>query len=273
MIWILGEKGRLANAIYEEYSHENPLKIFRNQYLNWLDFGTKSLEEFLEKNLPPKSIIFVAAGVVDRKISPETIHEVNVLLPVKILEATKNLDISIVTIGSISEYFNLVEDPYIESKKALSKYIENETNLQRNLHIRLHTLYGGGTPHKDMFLGKILKSIENQIEFNMSSGEQLREYHHVADVSAAISAKIQRNQFGQWNLNTGKPVKLIELAKAIFESYKLDELIKISLDYNLAGDNLGFVFPDTIKELDICFREPVAGVISYLRSMTTDIAG
>ena len=271
VIWILGENGRLANAVYQEFKDERPLKIGRQDYLKWLDLSVADLEAYLRKNLPPKSIIFITAGIVDKSVNSQVLEQVNVLLPIKILEASKNLDLTTVTIGSISEHFMFFDDLYITSKRDLSDHIETHTYLQNNLHVRLHTLYGGSAPpHLNMFLGKAFESIQNRREFRMSSGKQLREYHHVHDVARAIRLRLKENHFGVWDLNTGIPIRLIDLAKAIFLSYDLEELITVSREKDLEGDNLTHVFPETISELGIEMRDPTQGVISYLHSMDGD---
>jgi nucleoside-diphosphate-sugar epimerase len=271
VIWILGENGRLANAVYEEYAEEEPRKIGKQDYLKWLDLSIADLESYFRKNLPSKSIIFVTAGIVDKSVSPEVIEQINVLLPVKILEASKNLDLITITIGSISEHFLAHDDLYIKSKRDLSYYIRTHETIKNNLHVRLHTLYGGSTPpHVNMFLGNAFESIQNRRVFKMSSGQQLREYHHVNDVARAIRIRLSKNQFGVWDLSTGKPVRLIDLAEAIFLSYDLEDLITISREKDLLGDNLTHVFQDTITELGIEMRESTQGVISYLRSMDRD---
>ena len=268
VIWILGEKGRLAHAVYQEFKEERPLKIGRRDYLKWLDLSIHDLEVYFRKNLTPKSIIFVTAGIVDKNVTPRVIEQINVLLPIKILEASKNLDLLTVTIGSISEKFKSLDDFYTVSKRDLSHYIETHPSIENNLHVRLHTLYGGGTlPNASMFLGQAFESIQNRSEFRMSSGRQLREYHHVDDVAKAIRLRFKENPFGVWDLNSGKPIRLIELAEAIFLSYGLEELITISREKDLESDNLTHVFHETISELGIEMRESTQGVISYLHSI------
>ena len=53
------------------------------------------------------------------------------------------------------------------------------------MHLHLHTLYGG-RPQAHMFLGQMIRALERGAEFAMSSGEQLREYHHVHDIAGAM---------------------------------------------------------------------------------------
>lgn len=268
MIWILGENGRLANAIYEEFESESPLKIGRKDYLSWLDLSREELESYFKLNLPSQSTLFITSGIVDRGTAPEEIDQINRLLPIKILEACRNLDLRTVTVGSISEHFNLLDDAYIRSKRELSSYVQNHAGNQRNLHVRMHTLYGGTTfPHLNMFLGKVFESIQTHSEFRMSSGQQLREYHHINDVARAMRSRLNKDCFGVWDLNTGKPIKLLNLAQAIFLSFDLPELVTISREKDLEGDNLTRVFPETLNGLDVEFREPIQGVISYLKSM------
>lgn len=268
MIWIIGSSGRLANAIYEEFQSESPVRIGRHDYLKWLDLSRDELEKYFRSNLPPQSKLFITAGIVDKETAQKEIEQINILLPIKIIEACKNLDIIVVTIGSISEHFKLLNDSYIKSKKELTSYIENNDDLQNHLHVRLHTLYGGKTyPHPKMFLGKLFESIQNHSRFRMSSGQQLREYQHIDDVAKAIRLKLNKYQFGIWDLNMGNPIKLLDLAEAVFHSYDLSELLHISIEKDLDGDNLTYVFPETLSPLGLEFREPIQGVIHYLRNI------
>ena len=93
---------------------------------------------------------------------------------------------------------------------------------RRILHCRLHTLYGG-EPKDHMFLGQIVNAIRSNSVFSMSSGEQLREYHHVDDIAESL-ATIVNSDWSLWSpileINSGQPLKLLDLAMAIFNAFK-----------------------------------------------------
>ncbi len=98
---------------------------------------------------------------------------------------------------------------YVQSKTLLNHYVKS-LNSQHNsvAHIQLHTLYGVGAPSPFMFLGQILSALRNDSVFEMTSGCQLREYHHFLDDTEAIKQILESQTTGVVNLSNGKPVTL-----------------------------------------------------------------
>ena len=86
----------------------------------------------------------------------------------------------------------------------------------RAIHLHLHTLYGG-QPHPHMFLGQMIGALERGAEFHMTSGEQLREYHHAHDIAGAMLAgRDWESAREPVHLSSGAPVRLADLARAVF---------------------------------------------------------
>ena len=93
--------------------------------------------------------------------------------------------------------------------------------------IRLFYLYGDGQGRKTL-LGQLEEAIKaNQKEFNMSKGEQLRDYISV-DHAAELIRKIalQNNVTGIINCCSGKPVSV----RSFVEEYLRERNIKIKLN-------------------------------------------
>ena len=67
-----------------------------------------------------------------------------------------------------------------------------------------------------MFLGQILSALKNDEAFKMTSGCQLREYHHFLDDAEAIRTISGLKITGVVNLSHGKPVSLKDIAQASF---------------------------------------------------------
>ena len=67
-----------------------------------------------------------------------------------------------------------------------------------------------------MFLGGIYHALKNNLPFPMTSGEQLREYHHILDEVNAIDFLVQEENDEVINLSHGDPVRLCDLAMNIF---------------------------------------------------------
>ncbi|WGS19156.1 MULTISPECIES: NAD-dependent epimerase/dehydratase family protein [unclassified Bradyrhizobium] len=100
---------------------------------------------------------------------------------------------------------------YVASKVRLGDFIEDfSARWGRVIHIRMHTLYGGGPPSGHIFLGQMRDAIARKAQFEISHGTQLREYHHVADDVSAIIHLLQSDINGAFDLNHGQPIRLCD---------------------------------------------------------------
>ncbi len=154
-----------------------------------------------------------AGGITDPLVAVEKINYSNIEFPKRVIEATfDHSDFRYLTVGSIHENVELFyNNNYLRSKLELGRLIEKksyESNVKdRFLHLPLHTLYGG-KPKDHMFLGQIAKAIKNGTVFRMSSGLQLREYHHVEDIAVTV-----RSIFGEFLMT---PYKQSRMEKKIY---------------------------------------------------------
>ena len=162
-------------------------------------------------------------------------------------------------------------NPYLRTKRDLGRMMAAFDD-PRALHVRLHTVYGG-TPKSHMFLGQIVDAIRESREFKMSHGQQLREFHHVEDVAAALIAILNHESGSQALLNTtmtlssGEPVRLAELAQAIFEATGRKELLKVGAIHTPAGENTERVFPRTESHFMPRVRSAITGVTHWIRDV------
>ncbi|RYF39747.1 MAG: NAD(P)-dependent oxidoreductase [Comamonadaceae bacterium] len=131
-------------------------------------------------------------------------------------------------------------------------------------HLRIHTLYGGGTPAPFMFLGQMLEALRERRPFAMSSGRQLREYHHVDDDARAIGVIADRPIAGVIEVNHGAPLSLNELATGVFAGLGCERLLHVGALPDPIEDNYGaeLARPAFLEGLD--FRDTVAGVVHEL---------
>lgn len=100
---------------------------------------------------------------------------------------------------------------------------------------RLFYMYGIGQNPKSL-IPQLEKALdENRLQFNMSGGEQQRDFLHVTEVAAYIVAvALQKTTTGIINICSGKPVKLKDFVK--------EHLLKRKRHIQL---NLGFYpYPD-----------------------------
>ncbi len=116
-----------------------------------------------------------------------------------------------------------------------------------------------------MFLGQLYNAIKHKEEFNMSSGYQIREYHHLDDVAESVDVILSKNTHGIIELTSGNGIKLRDLATGIFEELNVTHLLNIGSVDIQHKDKFS---NDYIKNKDlelVDFRNPIKGVCDYLR--------
>lgn len=81
---------------------------------------------------------------------------------------------------------------------------------------RLFYMYGNGQ-HKNTIFSQLKHSVQNQSEvFNMSGGEQLRDYLHVSDIAkilVKLALKKKYKDVGIVNICSGKPISIRTLVE------------------------------------------------------------
>jgi nucleoside-diphosphate-sugar epimerase len=102
----------------------------------------------------------------------------------------------------------------------------------------------------------------------MSSGDQLREYHHADDIAASLSALLEKEwTFGPTiEISSGKPVKLGDLAQAVFRAFKKEKLLKIGALPKVSGEVIQDSYERSPDWLLVAERDPIAGVIDSIRA-------
>lgn len=123
-------------------------------------------------------------------------------------------------------------NPYAKAKDELRKKIEliKSKNNFSFKWVRLFYMYGKGQNTKSLF-SQLDKAIENGDEtFNMSGGEQIRDFLPVEQVAQNIVAiALQQNAEGIFNCCSGIPVKIKDLVKDY--AAKKNSSIKFNLGY------------------------------------------
>jgi hypothetical protein len=216
-----------------------------------------------------------ASGLIDPRAPAEQLLAVNDALPMYVLEGlceavTQGLVDSarFLTFGSALETRDILasHNNYLMSKNVLWKrWRETAAELPVEWHhIQLHTLYGGTKAVPFMFLGQVESAIRSHVPFRMSSGNQLREYHHVADIAENVMTYLETEQTCARciDLSSGEPVALATLARAIFERFGLSDLLEIGA----IAEDPGEVFSKETRRSPYlrAYREPVEGIIQWL---------
>lgn len=122
--------------------------------------------------------------------------------------------------------------PYGLAKDTLRKYIVELSKIYKFDYkwIRLFYLYGKGQ-NPNSILSQLDRALENKEEvFNMSGGEQLRDYLAVEKVAEYIvKISIQNKINGSINCCSGKPISIKELVNAYLK--QKNKNIKLNLGY------------------------------------------
>ncbi|NVM34369.1 MAG: NAD(P)-dependent oxidoreductase [Candidatus Lokiarchaeota archaeon] len=135
--------------------------------------------------------------------------------------------------GSLSE--NMVTNPitaYGLAKDTLRKFIEelNKTFEFNYKWIRLFYVYGKGQNPKSL-LPQLDRALDNnEVIFNMSQGDQLRDYLPVEKVAEYIvEISLQNNVNGIINCCSGEPISIKKLVENHLNKRKIN--IKLNLGY------------------------------------------
>jgi nucleoside-diphosphate-sugar epimerase len=265
MIFIIGENSRLGQVLN---NNQNSVIINRDVYQDWYkNDAEKKISLFFKQWSCENSIIYVVAGVLNPKLPKKEHVKINFLLAKNIIKGVSKVGIKVVTFGTIMEELMADENPYVHSKYLLGEFVKDLSNINHNiLHVRMHTLYGGNNlPVPHMFLGQIYEAIKNNSVFKMSSGEQIREYHHIDDESVAINSIVGSGAYGVVDLSHGRPEKLKAIAEHIFNQLELHDLLSIENKAGSIHENYNVVFARTEEVSNLEFRDTLKGIYSYIR--------
>ncbi len=272
---LFGARGRLGSALaIAATRHGLQVEpIHWQEARDWLQADSRDGLRRLAIADGGVDVIF-AGGLTDPGRSSADLTLANVQVPARVIEATAgDPRFRFMTIGSVLE--TLAElaqgNRYLASKadlwRRVSGLAEDRRLIGRIAHLRLHTLYGG-TPAAHSFLGQILESIRAGRPFAMSDGLQLREYSHVEDVAESILALLAQDwRTVEFDLSTGRPVRLRDLAKKIFEAFGCSDLLRIGAVATPKGENIEARFAASPPWLLGQPRDPVGGIIDWLANL------
>lgn len=126
--------------------------------------------------------------------------------------------------GCLKETFATVPNtPYGYAKNALRcqlEYLQSKHPFEL-VWTRLFYMYGDGQPQNTIF-SQLKNSVQNKIKvFNMSGGEQLRDYLHVSDIAkilVKLALKKPDQEIGIVNICSGKPISIRTLVEHWIQS-------------------------------------------------------
>ncbi|MEJ8847064.1 NAD(P)-dependent oxidoreductase [Variovorax rhizosphaerae] len=268
MIYVIGGRGRLGRAIEASCPRGEVVVLDRATYQDWWrDDAGASITRFF-RNAEPGSSVFVTAGLLDPAVSEAEHTRVNFQLPAHIIESACQLGLRVITFGTVMERLVEHPNPYVASKAALGRFVADQAATGRPVtHLQIHTLYGGGEPAPFMFLGQLYGALREGTPFEMSPGRQLREYHHIDDDVAALSAMLNAGAIGVVHLSHGEPCSLRELAQHIFAALGQPELLRLGVRPEPAQDNYSTILSRSQGSEQVSFRPALEGVTDFLRAL------
>jgi nucleoside-diphosphate-sugar epimerase len=269
-ICIIGGKGRVGQALAREYADVDAEVVVPDRaiYQDWAREGAECAisRYFGRDQRASDSILFVTSGLLDPRLPSESLLAVNYHLPRNLLSAVLPLGMQVVTFGTVMEAMPTAANAYIDSKRRLREYVESVRDRGAATHIQIHTLYGMGSPTPFMFLGQMLAALRLGEPFRMTSGRQLREYHHVADDARAIRWLVESASTGTIALSHGRPVTLRQIADAVFEGLGKSELLKAGTLPDPAEENYETIFKPLAFSREVEFRESLSAIVDYMKA-------
>lgn len=266
---ILGSNGLIGRAIKHKFQNDNCHPLPRIVYQDWWDESQIPEIRRVLANLTPSSgylQIYVASGVLSPKEDPGLIKKVNELVPINIARALDGTNFQLETFGTIHETFEM-HNEYIDSKRRLSVWLSENVQEDDYLHLRLHTLYDDSKPKDFMFLGSLYRCVSEGIALKMSSGKQLREFHHVDDDVEAISFLEQKGYKGIVNLNHGNVISLFEIAEGITKCFKDSGEIEAGFYPDPLSENYDVFFDLVSHENTLNFREATSSLVDIFKKL------
>ncbi|MNJ12654.1 NAD dependent epimerase/dehydratase family protein [compost metagenome] len=268
MIFVIGSRGRLGRAICNQYAATETVLVDRAAYAHWAGGnGRSEIASFFSSRAQQGDIVFVCSGVLDPSAAGDELEAVNVRLPSNLIEVLSPLGVRVVTFGTVMEEI-LSTNPYVQSKRKLGLFVAEKYQQGAPVtHIRIHTLYGLGEPSPFMLLGLMAEAMRKNRPFRMTSGLQLREYHHVEDDSAAIRCLMEKSVSGVVALSHGEAVTLSALALSVFNSVGLPHLLHLGELEDPAQENFTQVFSKHEVLAGVSFRDTLTGVADYMKTL------
>ncbi|WP_417840788.1 NAD-dependent epimerase/dehydratase family protein [Terasakiella sp.] len=230
MIFVIGSTSRLAKALMAQYQEKDEIcAVSRDVYASWAKEGGDVLVyAFLKERASKSDKIFVTAGVLDPRVQYEQVAKINVTLVEHILKAAWMLELEVISFGTVMEKQFETPNNYIRTKEILADHVSDYFNRGLAVsHFQLHTLYGEGEPSSFMFLGQLLQALRNETLFEMTRGDQKREYHHVQDDAEAIRLLLKSGCRGVMAVSHGDSYSLAEIAKHLFTSMNKEHLLRV----------------------------------------------
>lgn len=191
---------------------------------------------------------FAAVGVSPKQATRRELTYWNVLVPLMLMEAARAADVPRVVIaGSFAEYgrsasvYELIppDAPLLPTSayaasKAACFVASHAAAIELDLHLcylRIFSAFGDGQ-FETNFWPALRKAALAGEDFQMSGGEQIRDFIPVEDVAreflhAATLGKVHAAEPLSWNVGSGNPVKMREFAEMWWQRWDATGSLRI----------------------------------------------
>ena len=236
--------------------------------IEWIDCDLLDLNE---KMLTSSDMVIHLAseGVSPKEVEFKDMIMSNVNGTSHLMECAVKAKIKrIIMVGTCHEYGNNSNDgkpikadskldpiSFYASSKAASYFLTLSQCRKYNFEMfygRIFSVYGDGQ-YKKNFWPSLKRAALNGENFPMTSGEQIRDFIHVDEVSKELIRACERNDLipGKAivkNIASGKPMKLIDFAKNEWEKFQAKgDLLPGSIQSRL--DESVFLYPDLQEKI------------------------
>ncbi len=195
----------------------------------------------------------------------------------------------LITIGSSEEYGPRDTDDIIyedDPVNPITSYGYWKTILHQNglrwagknnyIHLRPFILFGIGQDN-NMFLNQIITTLLSGNEFNMTKGEQWRDFVHIDVLCTIINNLLDMNEwrFNSLNIAGNQYFRIVDVANIIYKEINKGKLNIGALEYRefevwhqkASTERLKIMFPNIIFRP---FNEDVRTLIDYYKQGTGD---
>lgn len=271
VILVIGSKGLVSNAIQQHYINQRIKVVESDIVKTWVSSNAvERISEYVSSLSFRPSRIINCAGLTDPKLPQQWLDEANFELPKNLLDFSQIEEIDLMTFGSIMENNPELcqENPYLKSKEKYFKHFRQTIDSNpRQLHLQLHTLYGGKKIHSHMFLGQMLKAIQEGTDFKMTDGLQLREYHHVDDDIQALDGILAKENGGIVEISHNEKLTLRSIAEFVFSEFNIMSQLKLGELPSPEVEQYVLEMSQLPKKPIIGFRSSLTGITEYLREL------
>lgn len=235
IVKLLVKKGHNVDIIDNLHTgkKENLKEIFDEINFQRFDIRNKKDLEKIIKNCDGIFHEAALTAVPESFEKPKEYHDVNVIGTKNIFEIAQKNNIRIVYASSSSVYGDITTSPIKENanRKPINPYGQTKLDdeflaeefSKNNLSViglRYFNVYGiGQTGSYAGVITKFLENIKKQKSFIVNgNGNQVRDFIHVKDVAKAnVTAMESKTESGFFNIGTGIPTSINELAKLMIE--------------------------------------------------------